>query len=142
MSACCGNNVFIQSGYRTLSHRLLDYGKEAYADVTSRQRVIMWVFIFYDDSTMCKMCKAAFDEMFSWFRKYGLFDNPVRCVRTVIEDDPEKNLIYTDLGMQKLPAIVFADDNGRIIDILFEFPEAKWLENYILPYIQADGGVI
>jgi hypothetical protein len=60
-------------------------------------------------------------------------------VRTVIEPEAEKNLIYTDLGMQKLPAIVFCNEKGLIYHVMFHFPEQKWLDTYILPYIQDDG---
>lgn len=141
MSACCGDKVIIRGGYEPLSQRLLSYGKEAYSDVTAKQRVVMWIFIFYDNDSACQTCKSAFDDMFAWFHKYGLFTDPSRAVRTVVEDDPEKNLIYTDFGMSKLPMLVFTDSEGRILDILFEFPNEKWLNNYIMPYIQADGKI-
>ena len=137
--SCCSDSVVIHGGYEPLSQRLLSYGQDAYSDVNSRQRVVMWVFVFYDENDQCPSCKQAFSDMFSWFNKYHLFDDPVRCVRTVIEPEPEKNLIYTDLGMHKLPAVVFCTDKGQIYDIVFEFPGQKWLEEYILPYIQNDG---
>lgn len=139
MSVCCSDGVFISGEYQPLSQRLLSYGMEAYKDVKKRQRVVMWVFMFYDESAMCPACKQSYSEMFAWFHKYNLFDDPVRCVRTVIEPEPKKNLIYTDLGMNKLPTVVFADEKGRILDILFEFPGTKWLEQYVLPFIQDDG---
>jgi len=139
MSICCSDGVFISGEYIPLSQRLLAYGKEAYSDVTKRQRVIMWVFVFYDETDMCPQCKQSFSDMFAWFNKNNLFNDPIRCVRTVLEPDPKKNLIYTDLGMAKLPAVVFADEKCRILDILFEFPGEKWLNEYVLPYIQEDG---
>jgi hypothetical protein len=139
MSVCCSDGVFISGEYQPLSQRLLSYGMEAYKDVKKRQRVVMWVFMFYDESAMCPACKQSYSEMFAWFHKYNLFDDPVRCVRTVIEPEPKKNLIYTDLGMNKLPTVVFADEKCRILDILFEFPGTKWLEQYVLPFIQDDG---
>lgn len=139
MSICCSDGVFISGEYVPLSQRLLAYGKEAYSDVTKRQRVIMWVFIFYDESDMCPKCKESFSDMFTWFNKNNLFNDPIRCVRTVLEPEPKKNLIYTDLGMAKLPAVVFADEKCRVLDILFEFPGERWLNEYVLPYIQDDG---
>ena len=139
--SCCSNAAIIHGGYEPLSKRLLEYGKEAYSDLVSRQRVIMWVFVFYDENDQCPSCKQAFSDMFAWFNKYNLFDDPVRCVRSVIEPDPEKNWIYTDLGMHKLPAVVFCNDKGLIYDIVFEFPGQRWLEEYILPYIQNDGKI-
>jgi len=139
MSICCSDGVFISGEYVPLSQRLLAYGKEAYSDVTKRQRVIMWVFIFYDESDMCPKCKESFSDMFAWFNKNNLFNDPIRCVRTVLEPEPKKNLIYTDLGMAKLPAVVFADEKCRVLDILFEFPGDRWLNEYVLPYIQDDG---
>lgn len=139
MSICCSDGVFISGEYVPLSQRLLAYGKEAYSDVTKRQRVIMWVFIFYDESDMCPKCKESFSDMFAWFNKNNLFNDPIRCVRTVLEPEPKKNLIYTDLGMAKLPAVVFADEKCRVLDILFEFPGERWLNEYVLPYIQDDG---
>lgn len=139
MSICCSDGVFISGEYQPLSHRLLSYGEEAYKDVKKHQRVVMWVFLFYDESDLCPKCKESFRDMFDWFNKYGLFNDPIRCVRTVVEPEPMKNLIYTDLGMKKLPAVVFADEKCRILDILFEFPGPRWLEEYVLPYIQDDG---
>lgn len=133
------DGVIIHGGFEMLSKRLLDYGNEAYSDLVSRQRVIMWIFIFYDENDLCPACKQAFSDLFDWLDKYNLREDPVRCVRTVIEPEPEKNLIYTDLGMQKLPAIVFCNENGLIYHVMFHFPEQKWLDTYILPYIQDDG---
>ena len=83
--SCCSDTVVIHGGYEPLSQRLLNYGKDAYSDVVSRQRVVMWVFVFYDENDQCPTCKQAFSDMFAWFNKYHLFDDPVRCVRTVIE---------------------------------------------------------
>lgn len=138
MSACCGKAV-IRAGYETISQRFLNYGREAYAENTKKQRVVMWVFSFFDEQNMCKTCRTAFGEMFDWFNKYGLFDSLSTAVRLVIEPSPEQNLIYKDLGMEKLPANVFCDSEGKIIEILFEFPDSRWLDNYILPYIQEAG---
>jgi len=140
MSVCCGDGVFIGGEYLPLSQRLLKYGMEAYSDVKKRQRVVMWVFLFYDETKMCPTCKESFNDMFAWFNKYNLFDDPVRCVRTVIEPQPldGHNQIYSDFGMNKPPMVVFADEKCRILDILFYFPDAKWLNQYVLPFIQDD----
>jgi hypothetical protein len=138
--SCCSDAAVINGGYTPLSQRLLEYGMDAYSDLApNRQRVIMWVFIFYDQNDQCPTCKQAFDGMFSWFNKYHLLDDPVRCVRTVVEPEPEKNLIFVDRGSRKLPMVLFCNEKGMIFDELFEFPGAKWLEEYILPYIQNDG---
>lgn len=137
-SSCCGEAI-IRAGYHTISQRLLMYGQEAYSENTTKQRTVMWVFSFFDQENMCKKCKTAFGEMYDWFDKYGLLTSLSTGVRIVLEPQPEQNLIYTDLGMNKLPANIFCDEHGKIIEILFEFPDKKWLENYIMPYIQEAG---
>ena len=38
--SCCSDTVVIHGGYEPLSQRLLNYGKDAYSDVVSRQRVV------------------------------------------------------------------------------------------------------
>lgn len=140
MPECC-EKAIIRSGYVPLSRRLLEYGEESYSDSTLTQNVVMWVFSFFDEDSMCRKCRMAFGEMFDWFDRYGLFKDPVRGVRMVIEPQASQNLIYADLGMEKLPANIFCDAEGRIIDIIFEFPEARWLEEHILPVIQNEGRI-
>ena len=98
----------------------------------------MWVFSFFDESKMCEKCRSDFATMYEWFQKYGLFDSPTGCVRIVVEGSPGGNLIYTDLGMEKLPAHLFCDSRGRIVDILFQFPTVQWLEKHVLPFIQSE----
>lgn len=142
MSSCCGENVIIRSGDELLCDRLLNYGEEEYAELSLKQRVIMWVYVFYDEKSQCPACKAAYADMFTWFNKYNLFNNPMGCARAVIEPTPEQNLIYTDLGMNKLPAILFCDEKGRIVHIKFDFPDDKWLTTHILPFFQEDGKLL
>ncbi len=128
--------------YKTLSRRLVDFGNEVYADCTIEQNVIMWVFSFYDGMKNCKICKHSLDEMYKWFHKYGLLNDPVRGVRMVVEDEPHTNLLYEEFGFSKLPMHIFTDGEGKIIDILFDYPDSAWLDKFILPYIQKDSSSI
>lgn len=141
MAQCCPETE-IDGIYKPLCRRLVDFGKEVYADCSSEQRVIMWVFSFYDGMANCKVCKHSLDEMYGWFNKYGLLNDPVRGVRMVVEDEPHTNMICNDFGFTKLPMHIFTDGDGRIIDMLFDFPEGEWLDRYILPYLQEDSKII
>ena len=140
MAVCCPDTPDIDGIYKTFSRRLLDFGKEVYAGCNTEQRVIMWIFSFYDGMSKCKVCKHALDDMYGWFNKYGMLNDPVHGVRMVIEDEPHTNMIYNDLGFTKLPMHIFTDAEGKIIDILFDFPDAEWLNKYILPVLQGDSG--
>jgi hypothetical protein len=139
MSICCSDGVFISGEYQPLCQRLLAYGHEAYKDVTKRQRVVMWVFVFYDESQMCPKCKESYRDMLNWFNKYGLFEDPIRGVRIVIEPEPQKNLLFNDYHKTQLPCVIFADEKCRVLDEVFEFPGERWLNETILPFIQDDG---
>lgn len=125
-----------------LCDRLLNYGEEEYAELSAKQRVVMWVFVFYEENTGCPACREAYAGMTDWFYKYGLFNNPMGCARLVVESTPEQNLIYTDLGISKIPAILFCDNRGRIIHMKFDFPDDKWLTTHILPIFQEDGKLL
>jgi len=138
MAACCPETPDIGGIYKTFSRRLVDFGNEVYSDCHASQRVIMWVFSFYDGMAHCKVCKHSLEEMYGWFHKYGLLNDPVHGVRMVVEDEPHTNMIYNELGFTKLPMHIFTDGDGKIIDILFDFPDSEWLDKYILPYIQGD----
>ena len=142
MAQCCPETLEIDSIYKPISRRLVDFGNEVYADCTNTQRVIMWVFSFFNGMANCKVCKHSLDEMYGWFHKYGLLNDPVRGVRMVVDDEPHMNKLYTELGFSKLPMHIFTDGGGRIIDILFDFPDAEWLDKYILPYLQEDSKII
>ena len=128
--------------YLPLSKRLLEFGNQVYADCTSSQRVIMWVFSFYNGMANCKVCKHSLDEMYNWFHKYGMLNDPVRGVRMVVEDEPHTNRYYNELGISKLPMHIFTDGDGKIIDILYDFPDAEGLDKYILPYLQEDSKIL
>lgn len=128
--------------YKPLSKRLVDFGNEVYSDCKSSQNVIMWVFSFYDGLANCKICKHSLEEMYDWFNKYGLLNDPVRGVRIVIEDEPSTNMIYSDLRFNTVPVHIFADGEGKVIDILYDFPDTEWLNKFILPYIQKDSAII
>ena len=71
-----------------------------------------------------------------WFHKYGLFTDPVRNVKWIVENEPNKNLIYQEIGFVKSPMHIFTLGNGNVIDIVAGFPDEHWLEKYILPIIQ------
>lgn len=142
MSSCCGQDVIIRSGDELLCDRLLSAGEEEYAELSAKQRVVMWVFVFYEENAGCPTCREAYAGMTDWFYKYGLFSNPMGCARFVVEPTPEQNLVYTDLGISKIPAILFCDNRGRIIHMKFDFPDDKWLTTHILPIFQEDAKLL
>lgn len=142
MATCCPETPEIDGVYKTLSRRLVDFGNEVYADCASTQRVIMWVFSFYDGMSNCKVCKHSLEDMHAWFYKYGLLTDPVRGVRMVVEDEPHTNKMYNELGFSKLPMHIFTDGKGKIIDILYDFPDGEWLDKFILPYLQEDSKIL
>lgn len=138
---CCGRAI-IRAGNSSLSARLLEYGQEAYADLKREQRVIMWVFAFFDENKLCPKCKSEIQAMVDWFSKNGLFDSPSRAARIVIEGDPENhNMLFNDLGLSKLPTFIYCDANCRIFDIRFEFPSVRWLNDTVLPFFQSDASI-
>ena len=141
MAACCGKAI-IRGGDLFLSDRLVEYGKDAFADAFDHARTVMWVFVFYSEEEKCPVCKSKLDEFFDWFNKYNLLGDPVRMVRAVVEDEPEKNLIISDIGFRKIPMVMFCRPNGDIFHINPAIPDAEWLESHILPIIQADGKVL
>ena len=142
MARCITETPEIDGIYKPLSRRLVDFGNEVYADCSADQRVIMWVFSCYVGMPKCKACKLSLDEVYGWFHKYGLLNDPVRGVRMVVEDEPHTNISYNDFGVTKLPMHIFTDGDGKIIDMLFDFPEADWLDKYILPYLQEDAKIL
>lgn len=142
MAQCCPETPEIDGIYKPLCRRLVDFGNKVYADCKTDQRVIMWVFSFYNGMANCKVCKHALEEMYGWFNKYGLLNDPVRGVRMVVEDEPHTDKFYVELGFTKLPMHIFADGNGRVIDILYDFPDSEWLDKYILPYLQEDSKIL
>ena len=135
---CCGDPVDIDGIYQPLSLRLLNFGKEVYRETTSTQRVFMWVFSFYNAKDECPVCKHGIERLYGWFSKYGLTEDPVRGVRIVLDDEADMNAIYNDLHFDIAPVNIFTDSEGKIIDILFEFPDESWLDKYILPFVQKD----
>lgn len=137
---CCGKAI-IRAGDDALSVRLLEYGREAYADLKKEQRVIVWIFAFFDEKELCAKCRTELTEMIEWFTKYDLFENPTRSARLVLETEPQNNLILADRGITKLPLFIYCDANGRIFDERYEFPTVKWLETNILPIFGSDASV-
>ena len=135
---CCSGPVVIDGIYKPLSRSLLDYGKEVYSETTSTQRVILWVFSFYDAKSECPVCRNGIERMYDWFHKFGLLTDPVRGVRMVLDDDPDSNPVFTDLKLASKPVNIFTDENGMVYDIIYEFPDDAWLDKYILPLIQRD----
>lgn len=142
MSLCCNKTVVVKGTYKPLSTRLLDFGNEVYSGSTSTQRILMWVFSFFDEKNDCPVCRDGLSKMYGWFNKYGLTTDPVRGVRMVLENRPDTNLIYQDLGIEKLPVNIFTDSEGKVIDIIYEFPDEEWLDAYILPLVKKDTTVL
>lgn len=173
---CCGTPVDIDGIYQPLSLRLRDVAHRTYGDgEVSSHRIVMWVFSFYNAKDECPVCKGGLQRMRDWFAKYGLIDNPGRCVRIVVDDEAYSSAILDDmhigftpvvvtvdsagkktlvegqtsvdgiieeLGIKSPPVNIFTDADGKIIDMLFEYPDDAWLDKYILPFIQKDSGLI
>lgn len=136
--ACCKKKAQLDNIYTPISKRLVEFGKEVYGEegMSQYKDTFLWVFSFYETSEMCEECKFKFTAMSKWFTDYGLFKNVNRNVKWVLEDEPTKNLIFVEMGLSKTPIHIFADSNGRIIDMVVGFPTIEWLESYILPLIQ------
>lgn len=139
---CCGEPVLIDGIYRPLCNTLVKYGMDAYKDVPSTPRVVMWVFSFFDAKKECPVCKHGLEEMYGWFGKHGLLENQSRAVRIVVDDDAEHSSILDDLHIDFVPVNIFTDGEGKIIDEIFEFPGEEWLERVILPFIQKDSHIL
>lgn len=139
---CCRGAVAIDGIYKPLSLRLLELGKDAYKDTTGSHRVIMWVYSFYNAKDECPVCKGGLERLYGWFMKYGVLDNPAREVRIVIDDEASTSAILDDMHVDFAPVNIFADSEGRIIDMVFEYPDEWWLDRYILPFIQQDSGIL
>lgn len=135
---CCNKKAPIDHIYMPLNKRLVEFGKEVSGEqlMSEYSSTFMWVFTFYGEDDLCDDCKFKFAAMNQWFIRYGLFTDPTRNVKWILEDEPEKNLIYQEMGFTKTPMHIFSDSDGKIIDIIMGFPTPEWLEKYILPLIK------
>lgn len=138
--SCCNKKAQIDYIYVPINKRLVEFGKEVSGEQLMREysNTFMWLFTFYGDDDLCDDCQFKFAAMNQWFIKYGLFTDPIRNVKWILEDEPEKNLIYQEMGFTKTPMHLFCDSNGKIIDIIMGFPTPEWLEKYILPLVKDD----
>ena len=134
---CCGN-MPLDDIYIPMNKRLLEYGKESYGELLGKKfpQTKIWIFTFYRDSEMCVECESKFSDMINWFNKYGFLEDPVNNVKWIIDDDIENNMILKDLAVKKTPLHLFCDSGGKIIDLIYGFPEITWLEKYILPIVR------
>lgn len=139
---CCGEPVEIDGKYQPLCIRLKDVGMATYGDEARSRRFVMWVFSFYDAKSECPVCKHGLERLRDWFARYGLVDNPVRSVGLVADDDAPTSAILDDMHIDFAPVNIFADGDGKVIDILFEFPDDDWLDRNILPFIQKDSAIL
>lgn len=128
--------------YIPLYKRLVEYGKEVYGKKLLEKYTTtrMWIFTFYCEKTMnkCNDCIEKLSEMGKWINKYGFLENSMNNIKWVIEDEPDKNLIIKDLRIEKTPVHIITSGDGKIIDILYGFPDTSWLEKYILAYIKSN----
>jgi len=139
---CCSGPVEIDGIYKPISVRLREIGEDAYRATETSQRVIMWVFSFFNAKDECPVCQGGLERLYGWFHRYGLLDNPARGVRIVIDDDAASSEILDDMHVDSAPVNIFADSEGKIIDMLFEYPDEWWLDKYILPFIQQDATLL
>lgn len=136
---CCGDKIDVGL-YKPLAKRLIDFGNEVYKDYSSC-RTLMWMFIFYDGNSDCPRCKSSLSDINDWFYKKGLLDNANAMVKIIVEPEPEKCKVYTDLGFTLKPMHIFCDPDGKIFDIFTGLPDVKWLNKHILSYIQENIGL-
>jgi len=136
---CCGGGPPIDGIYVPLNKRLINYGREQYGEqlLEKFKKTHIWLFTFYDDKNIrgCQECGSKLSEMGSWFAKYGLFDNLIKNVKWVIDDNVSNNMILKDMNVTKTPVHFFCDEQGKIIDIVYGFPTPDWLEKHILPLV-------
>jgi len=134
---CCNEKAPLDNIYIPLNKRLIQFGTEIYGDDLNNiyKSTHMWVFTFYGEDDMCDDCMFKFSRMTNWFTQYGLFTNPEKNVKWILEDEADKNLIYQEMGFSKTPMHIFCNKNGDIHDIIIGFPTDEWLEKHILPLI-------
>ena len=132
-----GSRAAVDTIYNPLSKRLIDFGNDAYEHQDNNNiHTTLWLFTFYSEENLCEPSQPRFTEMHTWFDNYGLFNDPISNVKWVVEDEPSKNLIYTEMGFTKNPMHIFTDSDGNIFDIFIGFPNSTWLEKHILPLIR------
>lgn len=135
-------NYSTEGEYLPLNKRLVEYGKEVYGkELLAKFNIThMWIFTFYCEEAMnkCDDCIEKLSEMGRWISKYGFLEDPIKNIKWIIEDEPDKNLIIKDLHITKTPVHIITNGEGKIIDILYGFPDPQWLEKYILPFIRKD----
>ena len=134
---CC-NKTGMSTEYSPLDKRLLAFGKDTYKGpiLEKFSQTKMWIFTFYRDEDLCEDCTTKFAAMNQWFEKYNFFNDPIYNVKWVVEDEPDNNLLYIEMGFTKSPMHIFTDPKGRVIDIVSGFPPPSWLEKYILDVIR------
>jgi len=135
--SCC-KQAAMSNEYLPLDERLIAFGEEIYqGNVLEKYKTTkLWVFSFYRDDDLCDDCVNKFVAMNQWFENYNFFNDPIYNVKWVVEDEPDNNLIYLEMGFTKSPIHIFADPKGRIVDIISGFPPPEWLEKYILKVIK------
>lgn len=135
--SCC-NHVF-DDIYLPLNKRLVRFGNETYKEYDPNFNDVpkIWVFTFYKENETCDECKEMLSNMTSWFEKYGCFSDPLYKVHWILDDEPELNMIYKDIGFSKTPIHLFCDSNGNIFNIFTGIPDNEWLDRYILNIIRS-----
>lgn len=132
----------VEGEYLTLDKRLLEYGKEVYGKPLLEKYPIthIWMFTFYcaEEMKACDDCAEKLAAMGEWINKYGFLEDPLKNVKWVIDDEPGNNLILKDLHIENTPVHIVTEGNGKIIDVLYGFPDQRWLEKYILGLIRKD----
>lgn len=137
---CCDKKAPIDHVYVPLNKRLVDFGKEVSGEDLMKEYsyTFMWIFTFYTEDDLCDDCQYKFSIMYQWFQKYGLFTDVTRNVKWIHEHEPDKNLIYREMGFTKTPMHLFCDSEGKIIDMIMGFPTPEWLDKYILPLVKEE----
>lgn len=138
--SCCEQKAQLDTIYLPLNRRLVEFGKEVSGEplMNVYPNTFLWVFTFYNEEDICEECQDKLGGINKWFTDYGMYTNPTRNLKWIIEEEPDKNLIYKELGFTKSPLHLFCDGDGKIIDIISGIPTTEWLEKHILPLYQRD----
>jgi hypothetical protein len=138
--SCCEQKAQLDTIYLPLNRRLVEFGKEVSGDplMNIYPNTFLWVFTFYNEEDICEECQDKLGGINKWFSDYGMYTNPTRNLKWIIEEEPDKNLIYKELGFTKSPMHLFCDGDGKIIDIINGIPTTEWLEKHILSLYQRD----
>jgi len=137
--SCCESIDMVNNSYDPIHKRLYNFGKEVYGPYAMEAfpKTAMWIFTFVEPGGACMSCGNMLDFMNEWFLKYSYFSDVRKHVKWIIEEELDRNLIWNQLGLINAPVHIFCNGNGLIFDIFHGFPDNEWLDDNILPWLEA-----